>query len=58
MVGSLLVAQGAQLSGDLDGWDWGVGERLRKVGIYVYTGLNHFIVPEKLAQHHNSIILQ
>lgn len=31
------IVQGAQRSGDLDGWGRRVGERLKKVGMYVYT---------------------
>ena len=37
------------LCDDLEGWDGkGVGARLKREGIYVYTQLIHFVVQQKL----------
>ena len=36
----------------------GVGGNLKREGIYVYLGLIHAIVQQKLTQHFKAIILQ
>ena len=40
------------LCDDLEVWDGkGVGARLQREGMYVYTQLIHFVVQQKLMQH-------
>ena len=46
------------LSGDLEGWDKGVGGRSEREGTYVYLKLIHFIVQQKLTQHCKETIPQ
>ena len=55
---SCCVAQGAQtaLCDDLEGWDGGVGGRLKREGIYVYLLLVHFIIQQKLTQSNYTAI--
>ena len=36
------------LCDDLKGWDWVVGGRPQREGIYVYIQLTHFFVQKKL----------
>ena len=42
---------------DIEGWDWGVGGRIQREGIYVYLQLTH-TVQQKIRQHCEEIILQ
>ena len=47
------------LSDDIDSGIGGrVGERSKKEGIYVYIELIHFIVQQKLSQHHKADLFQ
>ena len=43
------------LSGDLEGWNKGVGGRLKKERIYVYLWLIHVVVQEKLTKYCKAI---
>ena len=54
LVGSCCVAQGPQ-PGAL-WWPTGVGGRPNREGIYVHIQLIHFIVQQKLTQHHKATI--
>ena len=38
--------------------EWGLGERLKREGIYVYLWLIHFVEQQKPTQHCKAIILQ
>lgn len=46
------------LCDDLDMWNGGVGGRLKRDGINVYTWLIHSVVQWKLMQHCKAIVFQ
>ena len=43
---------------DLEGWDEGVGGRLKREGMHVYKWLIHLVVQQKQARHYKAIIHQ
>ena len=45
------------LCDDLEGWDEGVGGRLKREGMDVYIQLSHTVVQQKLTQPHKAVIL-
>ena len=48
-----------ELCDDLEGgWGGGVRGKSKREGTYVYLGLIHFVVQQKLIQHCKAIILQ
>ena len=46
------------LCDDLEGWNVGLGGRLKREGIYVYVSLIHAVVEQKPTQNCKAIILQ
>ena len=47
------------LSDDLEGWNWGWGwERSKRKELHVCTGLIHFVVLQRLAQHCKATVCQ